>query len=82
MAQFIEITNINSFRETKKAFLRISEIVGIKEKHVEPVRLYDADGNVVSETPSPKDFTIYLIHGDVFHIDETEYNRLVVELNK
>lgn len=82
MSKFIEINKVNSFGERGKALLRTDFIVGIKEKHVEPTRLYDRDGNVVSETPSPKDYTVYLQYGDTFHIDEDEYNRLLVELTK
>ena len=84
---FIEINKINSYGEKGKAFIRVNDIVGIKEKHVESTKLYDENGNVVSETPATtKDFQILVVseHGnsETFHIDENEYQRLVAELSK
>ena len=78
---FIEITKINSQGEKGKALLKTEDIVGIKENHVEPTRTYDENGNVVSETPKPRDFTLKLTTIE-YHIDETEYQRLVSLLTK
>lgn len=77
MKKFIEINKINSHNETGKALINIEDVIGIKENHVEPTKLYDNDGNVVSETPNPKEFTLKLNNGMSYHIDETEYNNLV-----
>lgn len=77
LGKFVEITKVNSHGEIGKALLSVERIVGIKEIHVEPLRLYDENCTLVSETPRPKEFTIRLTEGDVFHIDENEYNRLV-----
>lgn len=78
---FIEITKINSHQESGKALIRTEDIIGIKENHVEPTKLYDDQGNLVSETPSTtKDFTLLVasdIARETYHIDETEYNRIV-----
>lgn len=77
MKKFIEINKINSHNEQGKALINIEDVVGIKENHVEPTKLYDNDGNVVSETPNPKDFILKLNNGMSYHIDENEYNNLV-----
>ena len=79
---FIEITKTNSHGEKGKALLKAEDIVGIKENHVESVKLFDENGNIVSETPSPKDFTMKLSNGKTYHIDENEYLRMVAELTK
>lgn len=79
---FVEIEKINSHQEKGKALIKLEDIVGIKENHVESDKLYDQDGNVVSETPKAKDFTLLLTNGTTFHIDETQYNKLVGELTK
>ena len=79
---FVEIEKINSYQEKGKALIKTEDIIGIKENHVEPINLYDQDGNVASSTPSPKDFTLLLANGKTFHIDETQYTALVTELTK
>ena len=79
---FIEITKTNSHGEKGKALIKAENIVGIKENHVEPTKLFDTNGNVVSETPNPKDFTIKLSDGMSYHIEESEYSRLVAILTK
>jgi hypothetical protein len=77
MAKFIEINKINSHNEQGKALIKLEDVVGIKENHVEPTKLYDDQGNVVNETPNPKDFTLKLSNGASYHIDETQYQTLV-----
>ena len=83
---FIEIAKINSYGEKGVALIRVNDIVGIKEKHVESDKLYDANGNVVKETPKPRDFQILVVsergNNETYHVDETEYARLVAELTK
>ena len=78
---FIEITKTNSYEEKGKALIRTEDIIGIKENHVEGTKLYDDQGNLVSETPATtKDFSLLVaseIARETYHIDETEYNRLV-----
>ena len=79
---FIEIEKVNSYKETGKALVRKEDIVGIKEKHVEPTKLYNENGDLVSETPATeKDFQVLVAdqqgHVEKYHITETEYNRLV-----
>lgn len=80
MTTFIEITKVNSYGETGKAVIKVDNIIGLKQVHVEPTRLYDENGNLVSETPKANEYTILCERGDVFHIDETEYQRLVALL--
>lgn len=82
MTKFVEITKINSYKETGKALVRVSDIVGIKQKHVESEKLYNENGDLVSETPATeKDFQILVAdqmgHVEKYHVNETEYNRLV-----
>lgn len=81
MANFIEIEKINSHGETGKALIRTTDIIGIKQKHVESTKLYDSEGNVVSETPATdKDFQILVASefgSEKFHVNETEYKRIV-----
>jgi len=80
---FIEITKVNSYNEQGKALIKTEDIVGIKQNHVEGQKLYDDQGNLVSETPATtKDFTLLMVNGKTFHIDENEYTRLVQELTK
>lgn len=85
MGTFVEITKVNSYGETGKALVRVADIVGIKQKHVESTKLYDSEGNLVSETPSDKkDFQILVANEcgarETYHVDETEYTRLVALL--
>ena len=83
---FIELEKVNSYGETGKALVRIADIVGIKQKHVDSVKLYNENGDLVSETPATeKDFQVLVVNGshtEKYHITETEYNRLVSELTK
>ena len=81
MAKFIEITKTNSYGEEGKALVRTTDIIGIKQKHVEGTKLYDSEGNVVQETPATeKDFQVLVAseYGrEKYHVSETEYTRLV-----
>lgn len=80
---FIEITKVNSYNEQGKALIKTEDVVGIKQNHVEGQKLYNDQGELVSETPSTtKDFTLLLANGQTYHIDENEYTRLVKELTK
>jgi len=79
---FVEIEKTNSHGEKGKALIRVEDIKGIKENPVETDKLYDENGNVVSETAKPKDFTLALADGMVYHIDETQYNSLKTLLTK
>ena len=76
---FIEITKINSYNETGKALIKVEDIVGIKENHVEPTKTYDINGNEVTSTPGPRDFTLKLTTIE-YHIGENEYNKLLTLL--
>ena len=84
MAKFVEITNTNSYGETGKALVRTTDIIGIKQKHVEGTKLYDSEGNVVQETPATeKDFQVLVASEfgrETYHVSETEYARLVALL--
>ena len=82
MKKFIEIEKINSHQEKGKALIKLADVEGIKENHVEPTKLYDENGNVISETPNPRDFTLKLTNGMTYHIDETQYNSLLTILTQ
>ncbi len=81
MVKFIEITKTNSYGEEGKALVRTTDIIGIKQKHVEGTKLYDSEGNLVQETPSTeKDFQVLVASEfgrETYHINENEYARLV-----
>lgn len=84
---FIEITKINSHGEVGKALIRVEDIVGIREKHVDSVKLFNAQGDLISETPATtKDFQILVNSpsgaSEKFHVDQNEYERLVSILVK
>ena len=83
---FIEITKVNSYGETGKALINLNDIIGIKENHVESDKLYDENGNVVKETPRERDFSVLVVsergNNETFHVDETEYARLVKVLTE
>ena len=80
MKTYVEIEKINSYGEKGKALIKVADIVGIKEKHAEPTKLFDGNGNVVSETPAPKDFQVLVAsqYGSkiLYHIDQAEYDKL------
>lgn len=77
---FLELNKINSYGEKGVALVKVEDIMGIKEYHVESEKLYDEDGNLVSEKPKPKDFGVLVVtergNQEVFHVDETEYQRI------
>lgn len=78
---FIEITT----NESKKALVRTEDIVGIKELPTETEKLYDENGEIVSETPKAKAFQVFVKNeGSCLKlmVDETEYQKLVAELTK
>ena len=83
---FVEINKINSYGETGVALVRVNDIMGIKEVHVDSEKLYDENGNVVSETPRARKFGVLVAtergNQEVFYVDETEYQRLKDLLNK
>lgn len=78
---FVEITtNTNT-----KALVRKDDVVGITELPSETEKLYDENGNVVSETPKAKAFQVLVKNNGsrlILMVDENEYQRLVVELTK
>ena len=78
---FVEITtNTNT-----KALVRTDDIVGIKELPLETEKLYDEEGNVVSETPKDKAFQVFVKNNGSalkLMVNETEYQKLVAELTK
>lgn len=89
MKTFVEITTLNPRcdYEEGKAFIRTNDIVGIKQLHVEGTKLYDIDGNLVSEEPATeKHFQVLVANEcgskETFIINDTEYANLVSVLNE
>ena len=79
---FIEINKINSYDETGKALVKLEDIVGIDQHHVEDKVYYDENGNVVeTKKATTKDFQVLVANERgskmTIHVDETEYLRLV-----
>ena len=74
---FFELTHINSYNETCKGLINTDNIVSIMQNHVEPLKLYDIDGNLVSEQPRDNVYSLLCSRGNVFYINESEYLRLV-----
>lgn len=78
---FVEITtNTNT-----KALVRKDDVVGITELPSETEKLYDENGNVVSEKPKDKAFQVLVKNNGsrlILMVDENEYQRLVAELTK
>lgn len=83
---FIEINKTNSYGDKGVAFIRIADIMGIKEQHVESVKLYNENGDLVSETPGEKLFGVLVAtergSKETFYVDQAEYERLKDLLNK
>ena len=83
---FVEINKINSYGEKGVALVRVADIMGIKEVHVESEKLFNENGDLVSETPQPRKFGVLVAtergNQEVFYVEETEYERLKDLLNK
>lgn len=84
---FKQINKTDRHNNNGVALIKTETIVGITEIATEPTKLYDQDGNLVSEEPSPRKFVIAVNNGNQtynlpFTIDETTYNDLVAELTK
>lgn len=79
---YVEITHsLNLARDMGKALIRVEDIVGIKEEEPQTTKLYDEDGNLVSEEPKAKLFAVLVANPcgskTKLYIDESEYTRLV-----
>ena len=79
---YYELTKINSYGESGKALIKKDNVIAIKELHVGTIKSYDNNGNLISETPAPKQFMVFMKDCESFYINETEYNKLVKELTK
>lgn len=77
----LKLTRKNPLNEDKETIIETNNIVCIKDKHVEPTRLYDEDDNLVETRESPKLFEIVLAHCPSVFVDETNYKKLVAKLN-
>ena len=74
-------------KEGRKFLLNTTDVAFIGERYQAPTRLYDEEGNLVSETqPTDKIYEVVLILKNNYHkvvvIDQTTYDDLVKELTK
>jgi hypothetical protein len=79
---FIKITRTTHKGECKETILNKDLIVSVKEKTLEPIELYDSEGNVVETKEQPKTFKVIMRGGEYYNLNEDQYNDLVKELLK
>ena len=80
--KFIEIEKINTRQEKGKALVGIETIVGMCQQHNHTTRLYDEEGNLVSETQDAPRYAVLTNCGQTYVVEETEYERIKAELTK
>ena len=78
---FIEISRINESGEKVVSLINTEDVAYVHELHQEPVRLYNEDGDLVSETkPTERKFSLILVlknqHHVAYVIDENQYTAL------
>lgn len=79
---FIKITRTTHKGEIKETILNKDLIVSVKEKTLEPIELYDSEGNVVETKEQPKTFKVIMKGGEYYNLNEDQYKELVKELLK
>ena len=79
---FIEIEKINTRQEKGKALVAIDTIVGMCQQPKHFTRLYDENQELVSETEDTPRYAVLTNCGQTYVIEESEYERLKVELTK
>lgn len=84
---FKEIKIVGRDNKELVAFIKTDTIVGMTEIKTEPTKLYDEDGNLVSEEPSPRLFVIAVSNDGrtynlPFAVGEDTYNELKDLLTK
>ena len=79
---FVEITKINKRNEEGKALIKVDTIVGLCQQPNHTTRLYNEDGDLVSETQDTPRFAVLTNCGQTYVVSEAEYTRLVAELTK
>lgn len=79
---FIEITKINKRNEEGLALIIKESIVSLCQQPNHVTKLYDSEGNVVSETNDSPRFAVLTNVGQTYMVSETEYVRLKTELTK
>lgn len=82
---FTQITRTNSNGDKVVSLINTDDIAYIHEMALKPTRLYDEEGNLVSETkPTERKFSLIIVlkneHHVAYEIDETQYNDLKTEL--
>ena len=76
----LKITKINTRNEEGIALLRKEDIVAVVQQPTHFTKLYDANGNLVSETQDSPRFAIITNVGQTYIVNETEYQRLEKDL--
>lgn len=77
----LKITRKNLLGEEKETVIQTDRIVTIKDKHVEPIKLYDEDGNVVETKEAEKVYEIILDGAPRIFVKEKQYSELLKALN-
>ena len=77
----LKIVRTNPLNEKKETVIETDNIVCIKDKHIEPTRLYDENGDLVEERESDKVFEIVLEHCPSVYVSEDVYTKLITKLN-
>lgn len=79
---FVEINKINTRNEEGKALVKVENIVGLCQQANHFTRLYDDEGNLVSETQDTPRYAVLTNCGQTYIVSESEYTRLVALLTK
>lgn len=82
MKTFIQVNKINGRQEEGKALIKLDTIVGMCQQPKHFTRLYDGDGNLVSETEDTPRFAVLTNCGQTYIVSETEYENIKAELDK
>jgi hypothetical protein len=78
----LEINKINGKGENGVALIKEDSITGICQQPKHFTRLYDDNGNLVSETEDAPRFAIFTTTGQTYVVDENEYQRVKDLLTK
>lgn len=79
---FVKLMRKNHCGETMSCLVNTDMIIGVTEKHVEDIELYDAEGNVVETRKGEKTYEIVSKGGMKTIVDEDNYNTLEKALIK
>ena len=76
------INRTNSYGETLKATIDLTQVVATKELHHEVTNFYDEDGNLVKTEPKPVQYMVFIKGCEPFYVDEATHDDIVDTINK